>query len=225
MSITHEEIAKTIKEAQDEIIPSNSQLDFALDNSAAKDIPPIAIGPAQGQFLSILCKSIEAKNILEVGTLGGYSTLFFASSVAGVQVTTLELREHHRDVALENLKGVDNVTSLLGPALDLLPRLAEEGKVFDFVFIDADNANQDKYFDWGVRLARPGGLIYVDNAIRRITDWARDEPKRMNLIDQVKRDKRVRASLIPTLNYGSVYRQDETELEKQIDGFLIATKL
>ena len=225
MFVTHAEITKTIREAQDEIIPSNPQLDFALSNSTAKGIPPMAIGPAQGQFLSILCRSIQAKTILEVGTLGGYSTLFFASSAPGVHVTTLELREHHRDVGLENLKGIDNVDSLLGPALELLPKLAEQGKVFDFIFIDADNANQDKYFDWGVKLVRPGGIIYVDNAVRRITEWARDEPTRFNLIDQVKSDKRVRASLIPTLNYGSIYRQDEAELEKQIDGFLIATKL
>lgn len=120
-------------EAQRLLSKTNPQLDYALSNSTAKGLPEISINSSQGAFLSILCKMTNAKKVLEIGTLGGYSTLWFAKSVPGVRVTSLEIDPKHRDVALENTKECDNVEILLGAALDTLPKLAEKGEVFDFV--------------------------------------------------------------------------------------------
>jgi predicted O-methyltransferase YrrM len=111
-------------------------------------IPPIAIGPAEGQYLSILCKLIGAKRILEIGTLGGYSTLWFVESVPGVKVTSIEINPKHRDVALENIKASPNAGNadvILGAALDVLPTLLAQGQVFDFVFIGKFSARRPNY--------------------------------------------------------------------------------
>lgn len=184
----------------------------------------------------------NAKNVLEVGTLGGYSTIWFAKSVPGVHVTSLEIDPKHRDVALENTAGCDNVEIMLGAALDLLPKLAEQGKVFDFVsdhhpaeapyrrakgvartwltfpqiFIDADWEEQVEYFDWAVKLTRKGGCIYVDNAVRQIME---EGDKDMALVEAVKKDERVEASLMPT--FLSYIR--DGQVRDFLDGFLIAT--
>jgi hypothetical protein len=124
--------------AQSRLVKTSPSLDAALHNSQQHGIPPIAIGPAEGQYLSILCKLIGTKNILEIGTLGGYSTLWFVDSVPGVKVTSIEINPKHRDVALENIKAssnADNAEVILGAALDVLPALSAQGRIFDFVFI------------------------------------------------------------------------------------------
>ena len=149
----HKNLAVAVA-AQKELVKSTPQLDDAIANSKANGLPTIAISPAQGAELSILCQLVNAKRILEIGTLGGYSTIWFANSVPGVKVTSIEFNQKHRDVALQNVKGLDNVEILLGAALDILPKL--EGG-FDFVFIDADWDNQKEYFDWAVKLTRKGG--------------------------------------------------------------------
>lgn len=208
-------ISKSLS-AQDKIVRSTPALDNALANSTAKGIPPIAISPAQGAFVSVLCTLISAKNILEIGTLGGYSTLWFANSVPGVKVTSLEFNAKHRDVALENLSGQDNVDIILGPALETLPKLAEKGEVYDFVFIDASWEEQREYFDWAIKLTRKGGCIYVDNAVRQLTESEEDDPTATALVDYVAKEERVSASLIPTLNV------DKKTLAGIADGFLIA---
>lgn len=124
--------------AQSRLVKPSPSLEAALHNSQQQNIPPIAIGPAEGQHLSILCKLIGAKHILEIGTLGGYSTLWFVDSVPGVKVTSIEINPRHRDIALQNIKASPNAGNaevLLGAALDVLPTLSAEGRVFDFVFI------------------------------------------------------------------------------------------
>ena len=124
--------------AQSRLVKPSPSLEAALHNSQEQNIPPIAIGPAEGQYLSILCKLIGAKRILEIGTLGGYSTLWFVDSVPGVKVTSIEIDPRHRDVALQNIKAspkAANAEVILGAALDVLPALSAEGRVFDFVFI------------------------------------------------------------------------------------------
>lgn len=204
--------------AQEKLDQSTPALKHALTNSAAQGLPPIAIGPAQGQHLSLLCKMLDAKNVLEIGTLGGYSTLWFATSNPGVQVTSIEVSAKHREVALSNLQGQDNVDIILGAALDILPRLAKEGRVFDFVFIDADWEEQAQYFDWAVKLTRPRGCIYVDNAVRELVE-SQQEQNPMALIDAVAKDGRVQASLVPTM------ATHKETLEGITDGFLIATVL
>ncbi|KAK4542648.1 hypothetical protein LTR36_006220 [Oleoguttula mirabilis] len=156
--------------AQKQLLKPNKRLDDAVANCARNNIPPIAMGPSQGSFLSILCKLMKAQSVLEIGTLGGYSTIWFAESVPGVHVTSIEFNPTHRDVALENTKGLDNVDIRLGAALDVLPKLADEVKVFDFVFIDADWDEQQQYFDWAVRMTRKGGCVYVDNVVRQLME-------------------------------------------------------
>ncbi|TVY89233.1 Caffeoyl-CoA O-methyltransferase, partial [Lachnellula willkommii] len=121
-------------QARNSLLKPNAQLDHALSNSEANGLPAITISALQGQYLAIQCKLINAKSVLEIGTLGGYSTIWFAST--GAKVTSIEIDAKHRDVALENTKGLD-VDIILGAALDVLPRLAAQGRKFDFVFIDA----------------------------------------------------------------------------------------
>jgi len=131
---------QTSLEAQKQLLAPNPRLDHAVQNSKANGIPPIAVAPAQGAFLSIICQLLNAKNVLEIGTLGGYSTIWFAESSPDVKVTSIEYNPKHRDVAVQNTQGqgLKNVDIRLGAALEVLPKIAEEGAVFDFVFIDAD---------------------------------------------------------------------------------------
>lgn len=203
--------------AQGDLVKSNDRLDNAVANSSKNGLPPIAINAAQGQFLSILCRLTGARAILEIGTLGAYSTIWFADSAPGVHVTSIEFNPKHRDVALENTQGLENVEIVLGAALDVLPKLADEGRVFDFVFIDADWDEQTQYFDWAVKLTRKGGLVYVDNAVRQLTEGEADgSAAAYALIDHVKGDSRVDATLIPTVN------TQKTTLSEVMDGFLLA---
>lgn len=205
--------------AQNELVQDTPELSNTLSNSAAKGLPSIAIGPSQGSALSILCQLMQAKNILEIGTLGGYSTRWFAESSPDVKVTSIEFNPKHRDVALENLKGLSNVEVILGAALDVLPKLAEQGQLFDFIFIDADWDEQKEYFDWAVKLTKKGKCIYVDNVVRQLTEAESDgSTKGRALVEHVAKDKRVQASLIPTLN------THKTEPTQMIDGYLIAIK-
>lgn len=204
-------------DAQKDLLKSNPQLDHALKNSKAKGLPSIAISPSQGVSLSILCQLVQAKNVLEIGTLGGYSTLWFAKSVPGVEVTSIEFNPKHRDVALENTKDCPNAEIILGAALDVLPKLAAEGRKFDFVFIDADWDEQREYFDWAVKMTNKGKCIYVDNVVRQLTEAEADgSEKGRALLDAVRKDERVEATLIPTLS------THKTNVMEMVDGYLMA---
>ncbi|MFF0490423.1 O-methyltransferase [Nocardia sp. NPDC004068] len=150
-------------------------------NSAA-GLPHIDVSPAQGKFLSLLARSIRARRVLEIGTLGGYSTLWLARAVGPEgRVVTLEFAPRHAEVARANLdrKGVgDRVEIRVGAALDTLPVLADERpEPFDLVFIDADKVNNSHYVRWALRLTRPGSVIVVDNVVRHgaLVDTASDD--------------------------------------------------
>jgi predicted O-methyltransferase YrrM len=165
-------------------IPTDPAFQAALSDSANAGLPPIHVAPPQGKFLAILARSIGAKRILEIGTLGGYSTLWFASALpAGGKVITLEASPKHAQVATANIArgGKSGLVDLrLGPALDTLPVLAQEGAgPFDMVFIDADKENCAAYFDWALRLTRPGSLIITDNVVRRGAVIEPDNPDTM----------------------------------------------
>jgi len=135
------------------------------------DIPQISISPNQGKFLHILARLCGAKKILELGTLGGYSTIWFARALpAGGRLITLEYSQHHANVAKQNIEraGLGGIVEIrVGKALDTLPVLATEGHgPFDLIFIDADKQPYAEYFEWALKLSRPGTLIIADNVIR-----------------------------------------------------------
>jgi predicted O-methyltransferase YrrM len=153
------------------VAPSDDALEHALRASADGGLPPIQVAPLQGKLLQLLARSVGAATILEVGTLGGYSTIHLARGVRpGGTVTTLELDEHHAEVARANLAhaGVaDRVEVLVGPALESLEKLKRGGYgPVDLVFIDADKTNNTNYLRYGLEFSHPGTMLIVDNVVR-----------------------------------------------------------
>ena len=153
------------------VAPADDALDHALKASSAGGLPPIQVAALQGKFLQLLAQSIGATTILEVGTLGGYSTIHLARGLRpGGRVTTLELDAHHADVARENLAyaGLDDrVDVLVGPAADTLERLVSEGYgPVDLVFIDADKPGNTTYLRRALEVSHPGTVLVVDNVVR-----------------------------------------------------------
>lgn len=137
----------------------------------AAGLPPISVSAPQGKLLQLLALSIGARNILEIGTLGGYSAIWMARALPeGGRLVSLELEARHAEVAARNLEraGVAAKVSVrVGPAIETLPKLEREGAgPFDLVFIDADKPSNPQYVEWAVRLARPGALIVLDNVVR-----------------------------------------------------------
>jgi predicted O-methyltransferase YrrM len=152
-------------------IPTDLVLEAAIKASADAGLPAIAVSPSQGKLLHLLAKMQGARRILEIGTLGGYSTIWMARALPeDGRLVTLEYEAKHFEVARANIERAglaDRVDQRLGAALDMLPVLASEGAgPFDFVFIDADKENCAPYFEWAVRLSRLGAVIVVDNVIR-----------------------------------------------------------
>lgn len=150
------------------VIGEDPALSAALAASDAAGLPQIAVSPQQGKFLSVLAAAMGARRILEIGTLGGFSTIWLARGAGPqAQVVTLEYEPRHAEVARANLQqaGVaDRVQVVVGPALETLPSVS--GAPFDMVFVDADKENYVAYLDWAVKLTRPGALIVLDNVIR-----------------------------------------------------------
>lgn len=151
----------------------------ALQGIVDAEMPQISVSAPLGGLLQVLARSTGAKRILEIGTLGGYSTLWLAKALApGGKVVSLEFSPKHAEVAARNLAqaGVSELVEIrVGAALDLLPEL--EGP-FDFIFVDADKKNNPRYLEWGLKLARPGTMILVDNVIRggAVLDSSLDDP-------------------------------------------------
>lgn len=133
-------------------------------------LPLIHISPVQGKTLQVLAKMCNARNILELGTLAGYSTLWLADALPDDgKVTTIEYSEEYAAIATQNFSdaGISHkIDQRIGSATEILPALKEEGKVYDMVFIDADKPPYKEYFDWAVALGRPGTIIVADNVIR-----------------------------------------------------------
>ncbi|BBY33840.1 O-methyltransferase [Mycolicibacter minnesotensis] len=146
----------------------DADLRAALAASDEAGLPPIAVSAQQGAFLNLLAAATGARRILEIGTLGGYSTIWLARAVGPAgSVVTLEYEPRHAEVARGNLDraGVgDRVQILVGPAMQTLSALT--GEPFDLVFIDADKENNVGYLNWAVQLCRSGSVIVVDNVIR-----------------------------------------------------------
>jgi predicted O-methyltransferase YrrM len=151
------------------LLPRDDALEAALAANAAAGLPSIDVSPLQGQFLYLLARMTGARRILEIGTLGGYSTICMARAVGeGGRVITLEAVPEHADVARRNIAraGLADVVHLrLGLALDILPTLAGEAP-FDLIFIDADKPSNPDYLTWALRLSRIGTVIVGDNVVR-----------------------------------------------------------
>jgi predicted O-methyltransferase YrrM len=202
------------------VVRPDAALDAAMEANAAAGLPPISVSPSHGKFLFVLARTVGAKSILEIGTLGGYSTIWMARALAaGGRVVTLEADAKHAEVARANFvrAGVSDAVELrLGKALDTLPQVAADGRgPFDLVFIDADKANIPEYFRWALKLAHVGSLIIVDNVVRdgEVINAASSDPniqgvRRFN--ELLAKESRVSATEIQTVG------------SKGYDGFAIA---
>jgi len=167
----------------DLLVPEDPALQDAMEASVAAGMPPIAVTPNQGKLLGLLARVQGARTILELGTLGGYSTIWLARTLpAGGRLFTLEAEAEYAEIARANIAraGLAEVVELrVGPALQTLPQLVAEGAgPFDLIFIDADKKNNPGYFEWSLKLSRPGTLIIVDNVVRggAILDPDADDP-------------------------------------------------
>lgn len=163
--------------------PSDDVLAAALRDSEAAGLPPINVAPNQGKLLQLLALVQGARRVLEIGTLGGYSTIWLGRALpADGRLVTLEYDATHAEVARRNLAraGLDSIAEVrVGPALESLPKLAEEHpQPFDLVFIDADKVNNAHYVKWALELTRPGSLIVLDNVVRggRVTETDSEDP-------------------------------------------------
>jgi predicted O-methyltransferase YrrM len=200
----------------DRLITADPALEAALSASAEAGLPPHDVSPAQGRLLEVLGRAVGARAVLELGTLGGYSTIWLARSVPdGGRVVTLESDPHYADVARRNIEraGVgDRVEVRTGPALETLPQLRGP---FDLIFIDADKRSNPEYLDWSLRLSRPGTLIVADNVVRggAVAEAGCDDPSVQGVrrfLDMLGADPRVSATAIQTVS------------AKGYDGFAIA---
>jgi predicted O-methyltransferase YrrM len=167
----------------DLLVPHDPALNATLKASADAGLPPINVSPSQGKLLHVLARLQGARKILEIGTLGGYSTIWLARALPeDGQLVTLEAVAKHAEVAQANIAfaGLEDIVEIrLGPALDTLPKLAEEGRgPFDLTFIDADKERTVEYFRWALELSRPGSVVIVDNVVRSgaVADTAAADP-------------------------------------------------
>jgi predicted O-methyltransferase YrrM len=193
----------------DLFVGSDPGLDGALRESREGGLPEIQVSAPQGKLLHLLARLARARRILEIGTLGGYSTIQLARALPeDGRLITLEFDPRHAEVARANLAraGVaDRVEIRVGAALDLLPAIEREGGgPFDLVFVDADKENNPHYFDWALKLSRPGTLIVVDNVVRdgAVLDAASAEASTVGtrrVLEKMAAEPRVVATAVQTV--------------------------
>jgi predicted O-methyltransferase YrrM len=192
------------------MIPHDPALEDALAAAAAAKLPAIQVSSVQGKFLQLLARILGARNILEIGTLGGYSTLWMARALPeGGRIITLEADPKHADVAKKNFAraGVESKVELrLGKALDTLPQVAAEGLgPFDLFFIDANKSNMPEYFEWSLKLARKGSVIIADNVVREgaiLDEKSKDADIQgiRRFLEMVGKEKRVSGTALQTVS-------------------------
>jgi predicted O-methyltransferase YrrM len=190
-------------------VPFDPVMKEALAASEAAGLPSISVAPNEGKLLMLLAQICGARRILEIGTLGGYSTIWLARGMAsGGNLITLEASAKHAEIARLNIAraGLAEVVEVLvGPALDTLPQLAAEDRgPFDLIFIDANKEGYSEYFAWALKLARPGSLIIADNVIRdgEILDPASSDPRVQGIRyfnELLANEPRVKATVIQTV--------------------------
>lgn len=198
------------------LLSTDSALQDALENNRLAGLPPHDVSASQGKMLALFIKMAGARRVLEIGTLGGYSTLWMARALPpNGRIDTIEANEHHASIAHQNLQraGVaDRVKLHRGPALDVLPKLTGP---FDLIFIDADKSNNPSYIRWALTLSRPGTVILADNVVRGgdVVDLTNDDPRVRGIrefIDIIALEPRLEATAIQTVG------------EKGWDGFVLA---
>lgn len=202
------------------LIPEDPALDAALQASTDAGLPAIQVSAPQGKLLHLLARVYGARTVLELGTLGGYSTIWLARALpVGGRLITVELDAQRAEVARANVAraGLAHVVELrIGRALDILPQIAAEGLgPFDLIFIDADKPSTPEYFAWALKLARTGSLIIVDNVVRKgaLADAASTDPNvcaMRRFHEMLAAEKRVSATTIQTVG------------SKGYDGFTLA---
>ena len=206
------------------LIPADPILEAALAANAAAELPSIDVSPTQGKFLHLLATIHGAKRILEVGTLGGYSTIWLARALPqdpkdGGKLISLEFAPKHAAVAQSNIRnaGLSSIVEIrVGAAADSLAQLYAEGaQPFDMIFIDADKPNNPTYLEWAVKFSRKGTLIVVDNVIRdgKIADADSTDPAitgTRRMFEMLAADSRLEATGLQTVG------------SKGYDGFAIA---
>jgi len=205
----------------DKLLGADDALATTLANNERQGLPPIDVSAAQGKMLFLLAQMAGAKRILEVGTLGGYSTIWLARALPdGGTLVTLELEGHHARVAQENLESAGlagRVDIRVGPAVQSLAAMTGEAP-FDFVFIDADKQSNVRYVDEAIRLGRPGTTIIIDNVVRDggVLDADSDDERIVGtraLFDMLSANPRLDAIAIQTVG------------AKGWDGFVLARVL
>jgi predicted O-methyltransferase YrrM len=207
----------------DALISPGDGFDAALEANRKAGLPAIDVTPLQGKFLEILVRATGARRVLEIGTLGGYSTLWLARALPndGV-VVTLELEPNHAQIAKQNLEAAglaDRVELRIGPAAETLATLVRaHSESFDFIFIDADKAGYPEYLQWSLQLSGPGTLIIADNMVRdgNVIDPQNPDPNIQGVrrfTEMVSAEPRLRATALQTV------------AGKGYDGFVIAVVL
>jgi predicted O-methyltransferase YrrM len=218
--VSQEQWAAVDRYISETLAPSDPLLDAALRASAEAGLPPIAVTPSQGKLLHLLARALRARTILELGTLGAYSTIWLARALAPEgRLVTLEANAQYAQIARANIEraGLSAIVELrLGRALDTLPQLAAEtSEPFDLIFIDADKQSSPEYFTWALELSRPGSLIITDNVIRdgALIDPSSDDQSALGarrLHELLATEQRVGATTIQTVG------------SKGYDGFTLA---
>ena len=204
----------------DTIVGRDDVLEAALKANAAAGLPSIDVSAAQGRMLTIMARMVGARKALEIGTLGGFSTICIARALPDDgRLVTIEYLERHANVARANIARAGlagRVDLRQGAALDILPAIEAEGLgPFDFVFIDADKVNNPGYLGWALRLSRPGTAIVVDNVVRsgRIADASSKDPDvtgTRRMFEMMAKEPRLEATAIQTVG------------DKGWDGFALA---
>jgi len=204
----------------DTLLPPDPTLDAVLAANAAAGLPAIDVAPNQGKLLYLLALLRGARRILEIGTLGGYSTIWLARALpAGGRLVTLEADERHAAVARANIEraGLAGVIEIrVGKALDSLAQLQREGgEPFDLIFIDADKPNNPKYLEWALKLSRKGSVILGDNVVREgaVIDAASEDDRvqgTRRFFERMAAEPRLSATALQTVG------------SKGYDGFALA---
>ncbi|HXT26446.1 MAG TPA: O-methyltransferase [Candidatus Eisenbacteria bacterium] len=199
---------------------SDAALEAVMQANSAAALPAIDVAPNQGKLLHLLVRLTHTRKILEIGTLGGYSTIWLARALPpGGRLISLEFSPRHADIARSNIQRAglsDRVEIRVGPALESLPVVEKEGLgPFDFIFIDADKPNNPGYLEWAINLSRPGALIIVDNVVRdgAIVDASSTDPTiqgTRRMFEMMSLDSRLSSTALQTVG------------SKGYDGFAMA---